>query len=456
MSKKDRLTPTPDTHNANKGTHAGAHLLNASIARNGFGRSILVDKHGTIIAGNKTFEQATKLGHDDVRIIPTTGDELIAIQRTDLDLDTDPQARELAYADNRTAELNLAWNPDQLALDLQNPTLNLDLYFDPKTLDLPEPPSLTPPDDAPPPSPSALVEAAKSLDINLGDTITFPDGSQLLCADTSDPTTYKTLDLPPLHGIFTSPPYAEQRASNYPSIPESDYVKWFTTLADHFIPLLTDDGSFFLNIKPHSQNNIRVLYVFDLILTLCRSHGWSLIDELCWIRHGVPGSWANRFKNSFEPIYHLAQSPEPFFSPWAVAHHSNDAIQGSGGSPMRRANDNHPGYEVFSQDIHDGLALPSNALSFEHTPDPTSHPARFPISLPKFFMHAFSPPNSSWLDPFVGSGSTLIAARQASRTAYGIDLVPHYLAEATLWIASTCKDDSFLINTTEYLTEDLL
>lgn len=54
-------------------------------------------------------------------IIQTTGDRLVAVQRTDLDAN-DPKARELAIADNRASELGLEWNPEMLAdsdLDLK-------------------------------------------------------------------------------------------------------------------------------------------------------------------------------------------------------------------------------------------------------------------------------------------------------------------------------------------------
>lgn len=109
---------TPDQHNANNGTKRGKDLLRKSLKELGAGRSILLDKDGNIIAGNKTFEAAQESGIK-VRIIEAGRDELVAVQRTDLHLD-DPtgEARRLAYLDNRVAELDLEWDPDQLAADL--------------------------------------------------------------------------------------------------------------------------------------------------------------------------------------------------------------------------------------------------------------------------------------------------------------------------------------------------
>ena len=110
---------TPDRKNANKGTQAGLRALDKSLSTLGAGRSLLIDKKGEIIAGNKTQERAVDLGFEDIIIVPTDGTKLVAVQRTDLDLDTDPEARQLAYADNRIAELDLEWDYEQVDFDLE-------------------------------------------------------------------------------------------------------------------------------------------------------------------------------------------------------------------------------------------------------------------------------------------------------------------------------------------------
>jgi DNA modification methylase len=114
----------PDTHNANKGTKRGKDLLRKSLQELGGGRSILLDKDGNIIAGNKTFEGAQDVGLK-VRVVKAGRDEIVAVQREDLDLmDPSGEARRLAYMDNRVAELDLDWDADQLAEDL---ALGIDL-----------------------------------------------------------------------------------------------------------------------------------------------------------------------------------------------------------------------------------------------------------------------------------------------------------------------------------------
>jgi len=124
---------TPDDRNANKGTQRGTGELERSLRRHGAGRSILVDKKGRIIAGNKTAESAASIGLDDVIVVKTDGNQLVAVQRTDLDLD-DPKARALAIADNRIAELNLDWDTEVLG-ELADGGVDLTGLFDDSEVD---------------------------------------------------------------------------------------------------------------------------------------------------------------------------------------------------------------------------------------------------------------------------------------------------------------------------------
>lgn len=97
-----------DNLNFNKGTYEGEVLIKKSLERFKAGRSVLIDKDNNIIAGNKTAQAAATMGMK-VRVIETTGDELVAVKRIDIDIDS-KEGRELALADNRTAQINLAWD----------------------------------------------------------------------------------------------------------------------------------------------------------------------------------------------------------------------------------------------------------------------------------------------------------------------------------------------------------
>lgn len=103
-----------DDKNFNRGTQFGEHLMDKSIRELGLGRSILLDKNNRIIAGNKTTEKAGELGFDKVVVVETDGNTLVAVKRTDVDLDSQ-KGRELALADNATSKANLEWDSETLA-----------------------------------------------------------------------------------------------------------------------------------------------------------------------------------------------------------------------------------------------------------------------------------------------------------------------------------------------------
>jgi len=114
-----------DKHNFNQGTKKGKRLMARSLQELGAVRSILLDKDNNIIAGNKTQEAAIKAGIKKVRIIETTGDELVAVKRTDVDIDS-VKGRELALVDNLASQVNLSL--DEVELSTMTAELN---GFDP-------------------------------------------------------------------------------------------------------------------------------------------------------------------------------------------------------------------------------------------------------------------------------------------------------------------------------------
>jgi len=241
---------------------------------------------------------------------------------------------------------------------------------------------------------------------------------------------------------FTSPPYADRRkydvASEFKPIPPDEYVAWFEAVAANVGSHLADDGSWFVNIRAHSENGERSLYVHDLVVAHKRSWGWAFIDDLCWVRAGVPGVWPNRFKNAYEPIFHFALGPQIKFRPEAVSTpskhafsydpaHAADSVSGSGLLGKEHA----AGYEQ-------GLARPSNVLEIGSGGAQVTgaHPAEFPVGLPRWFLLAYSDPGDVVYEPFAGSGTTLVAAEQTGRAGYGMELSPKYAALALERMAS--------------------
>lgn len=106
---------TRDRRNANRGTTRGYAVVEESLSRYGAGRSTLVDRNGRIIAGNTTTTAYESNGNEDIIVVKTDGSKLVVVQRTDLDLETDPAARELAHADNRSTQVG--YDPDVVFID---------------------------------------------------------------------------------------------------------------------------------------------------------------------------------------------------------------------------------------------------------------------------------------------------------------------------------------------------
>jgi hypothetical protein len=141
-----------DDKNFNKGTKRGRELVADSLKEFGAGRSVLVDRDGRIIAGNKTVESA---GDMPVRVIESDGSELVVVKRTDLSLD-DAKARLLAIADNRSSEVGLDW--DLPTLESFRSELPLENFWSEKELSnmFGEPPADS--EELPPESYGVLIE----------------------------------------------------------------------------------------------------------------------------------------------------------------------------------------------------------------------------------------------------------------------------------------------------------
>lgn len=108
----------PDNKNFNKGTEYGDRLMDESLRKFGLARSIVIDKNNRIIAGNKTAEKAADIGFTDVLVVEVDGNQLVAVKRKDIDLDS-AKGRELALADNATSKANLAWDESLIEEVLQ-------------------------------------------------------------------------------------------------------------------------------------------------------------------------------------------------------------------------------------------------------------------------------------------------------------------------------------------------
>ncbi len=408
----------------------------ASIREFGFTNPVLIDANNTLIAGHGRVMAAQHLG------LPTVP----AIRLAHL---TDAQRRAYVIADNKLAE-NAGWDMATLAREVE------DLTSDGYDIDLlgfgadelaallgeygqDEPPKgNTDADaDAVPPTPKKAVTVQ-------GDTWIMGT-HKLLCGDCRDSTNIsKLIGGLKINVAVTSPPYAEQReydaASGFRPIPPDEYVSWYANVAKNIADNLAHDGSYFCNIKPASAGLDTSLYVFDLVLAHVRQWGWHFATEFCWERNGIPKSVTRRFKNQFEPVYQFAMADWKM-RPEAVRHESNAVPKargkGAGNTSWAKhqggesinmsAHQGEPGFSWFGDNIESGLAFPGNRLpTFASSHESLGHAAAFPVGLPEFFIKAYSDKNDVVFDPFMGSGSTLIAAEKNNRVARGTELSPIY------------------------------
>ena len=131
---------TPDPSNANQGTERGQYMLTESVQSLGLGRSVVCDRNGILIAGNKTHATAGAIGLGETLVVRTTGQQLVVVQRDDLDLNAPTsseayqRARELAIADNQSSFAGLSWDAEVIS-EYIGEGVELDKWFFPEELE---------------------------------------------------------------------------------------------------------------------------------------------------------------------------------------------------------------------------------------------------------------------------------------------------------------------------------
>lgn len=233
--------------------------------------------------------------------------------------------------------------------------------------------------------------------------------------------------------IFTSPPYADQRKTTYGGIPPDEYVAWFMPRAAQFQRVLKPTGTFILNIKERVVNGERHTYVLELIQAM-RQQGWLWTEEFIWHKkNSYPGKWPNRFRDNWERLLqfnrqkHFSMYQEAVMVPvgeWAKERLSNL-------SETDKTRDESNVGSGFGKKVANWLGremvYPTNVLHLATECGNRGHSAAFPIELPTWFIRLFTQPNDLVLDPFVGSGTTAMAAAQLGRKYIGIDINPTYI-----------------------------
>jgi len=256
------------------------------------------------------------------------------------------------------------------------------------------------------------------------------------CHDILKTIPSNTVDL-----IVTSPPYANQRRHTYGGIKPSEYVTWFLPISNELRRVLKPTGSFILNIREHSENGERHPYVLQLILAL-REQGWRWTDEFIWCKtNPVPGRWPNRLANAWERLLHFTKEERFTFYPDQVMVPITSQRNYTNAKDQRIYSRTRSGYSFNRKNFRGRtVKYPTNVL---HLPCETSnqhHSAAFPLALPTFFVKLFTQQGDVVLDPFVGSGTTCLAAATLGRHYIGIDQSNDAINVAVLRLTGKTKN----------------
>lgn len=376
-----------DPRNANAGTERGEYMVEHSLRTYGAGRSVLVDKHGTLIAGNKTFQKAHELGIP-IQIVESDGQTLIAVKRTDLDLETDPAAMELGIADNRSSEAGLSWDTDVL-VGLQDDGVDLSAFwYDDELTAMLEgivetTGGLTDPD--------AVPEVPKEATTKPGDLWCL-GRHRLMVGDSGDPEHIaKLMDGERGRLMATDPPYGvdfsgakyNPRAKAWDGIEGdkrqgSELRGWLAGVIAVWLPHIDDDSAFYFWSAAMEEGSSAFGAIKDA--------GLHIQSQIIWVKNALVLGQAD-YQWRHENCWYAFKKG---------AHH-----RWLGGRAQTTV------WEI------------SKVANSEYV-----HPMQKPTELFAIPMRNHTAPGDVFLEPFSGSGSQFIAAEQEGRRCFGMELDP--------------------------------
>jgi len=261
-----------------------------------------------------------------------------------------------------------------------------------------------------------------------------------------------------INAVVTSPPYALHFKKEYGNAEKQGYLAWFLPFAAEFFRVLAEDGSFVLNIGGSYNKGIptRSLYHFKLLIALVEQTGFHLAQECFWFNPAkmpMPAEWVTvrriRVKDAVEYVWWLSKTPWPKANNRSVLRpYSKDMERlnqrGVRGTTRPSGHNIKPSFckvepggsippnIVEEQSPTDLLKFGNNAANDRYTEcckeaGDKIHPARFPASLPEFFIKLLTEEEDLVLDPFAGSNTTGAVAERLRRRWIAVESVETYL-----------------------------
>lgn len=233
--------------------------------------------------------------------------------------------------------------------------------------------------------------------------------------------------------VVTSPPYNIGIAyrSYDDRRPRAEYLKWLSDIGEQIARVLTDGGSFFLNVGSTNADPwvaLDVANAFRDQFVLQNTISWiksvSIGDDT--VGHFKPITSRRYMNNNHETVFHFTKSGAVEIDRLAIGVPFKDK---SNIGRWRHARDKRCAGNVWFIPYK---TVTSKAEKF-------NHPAGFPVELAERCIKLHGVEDAVVLDPFLGAGSTLVAAANLGCEGIGFEIDPVYAAAAMSRIQAASK-----------------